>query len=94
MPPSIGDATEVLRRKLRYRSHHRGTKELDVLLGRFADRQLDAMTRDQLVTYEALLAVEDPVMLGWLMGTAEPATDARSDVLELLLKFVGGRGPV
>ncbi|MEX2648811.1 MAG: succinate dehydrogenase assembly factor 2 [Alphaproteobacteria bacterium] len=93
MPTSNEDATDVLRRRLRYRSHHRGTKELDVLLGRFADCHLDALTRDQLVTYEALLAVEDPVMLGWLMGTAEPPRDARSDVLDLLLRFVGGRGP-
>ncbi len=92
MRPSNEDPTDVLRRRLRYRSHHRGTKELDVLLGRFADHQLDAMTHDQLVTYEALLAVEDPVMLGWLMGMVEPPTDARSDVLDLLLRFLGVQG--
>lgn len=90
---SRDEALMTLRRRLRYRSHHRGTKELDVLLGHFADRHLDAMTRGQLVAYEALLAVEDPVMLGWLMGTAAPPGDARSDVLDLLLGFVGQRGP-
>lgn len=84
-----GTETEVVRRRLRFRSHHRGCKELDVLLGRFADRFLDGMTRGQLDRFEVVLAIEDPVMLDWLMGRAEPP--AGNDVLRMLIDSTGRR---
>jgi antitoxin CptB len=87
MSADASDSTETLRRRLRWRSHHRGTKELDILFGRFADAHLGAMTREELLVYESLLEVEDPLMLGWMMGTTAPPAEARSHVLDALLAF-------
>jgi hypothetical protein len=42
-PPAMPDdreALDTLRRKLRFRAWHRGTREADLLIGSFADRHL------------------------------------------------------
>jgi len=79
------------RRRLRHRSHHRGTKELDILLGAFADAHLGAMDDGALRCYERVLTVEDPVMLDWLFGRAQPPDEAMNDVLVMLLDFARRR---
>jgi antitoxin CptB len=83
---SEGRESPTMRRKrLRYRSWHRGTKELDLLLGGFADQQLDAFDEAQLDRFEALLAVPDPVIQAWLVSRVPPPAAAECDVLRLLL---------
>ncbi|MGH6719393.1 MAG: succinate dehydrogenase assembly factor 2 [Alphaproteobacteria bacterium] len=89
-PANDGEAAETLRRRLRFRSHHRGCRELDVLLGGFADRHLAGMDGDLLAQYAALLEVEDPVMLDWIMGRVAPPRDNRA--LAMVLAFVAAAG--
>ena len=55
-------------RKLKFRSWHRGIKEMDLILGRFADSILDSLSDDELDTYEALIAAEDTELYNWLTG--------------------------
>jgi len=55
------------RRRALYRAQHRGTKEMDFLLGRYAEARLPAMTADDITTFEELLALPDPELQGWLM---------------------------
>ncbi|HEX5780123.1 MAG TPA: succinate dehydrogenase assembly factor 2 [Xanthobacteraceae bacterium] len=63
------------RRKLRYRAWHRGTREMDLVLGRFADAQLVAMSAAELDAFEALMEAPDPDLFGWIVGQAPvPAT--------------------
>jgi antitoxin CptB len=81
---------EQLRRRLRFRSRHRGTKELDILFAGFAEAHLGELDDGQLRRYERLLAIEDPVMLDWLMGRTAPSREAMNDVLRLLLEFAAG----
>ena len=61
---------EVRVRRLRYRSFHRGTKELDLLLGRFAAEHLDAMTPEEIADYEAILEADEHDIYLWLTGQA------------------------
>jgi antitoxin CptB len=68
------DELDVRRRRAAYRAAHRGTKEMDWLLGRYAEARLAAMTECQLTEFEQLLAIADPDLQGWLI---EPA--AQSD---------------
>lgn len=58
---------ETRRRRALYRAQHRGTKEMDFLLGRYAEARLGAMATDDLTTFEELLALPDPQLQGWLM---------------------------
>lgn len=83
----MGETIDVRRKRLRFRSWHRGTRELDLVLGFFANRTLDCMTPDQLDRYEALLAIPDPDLYGWISGaTAVPAA-FDNDVMKLLQSF-------
>ena len=59
------------RRRAHYRAAHRGTREMDWLLGRYAETVVAAMSEADLVSFERLLAVPDPVLHAWVvLGTA------------------------
>ena len=81
------DALAIQRRRLRFRSWHRGTREADLILGRFADAHLVNFTAEQLDRYGALLEKSDPDIYDWLTGRVPvpPADD--TDVLGLLQRF-------
>ncbi len=79
------ESLELRRKRLRYRSRHRGTKELDLLLGSFADRHLDTFDTGQLARFEALLEAPSPVIQSWLVDRVPPPAEVESDVLRLLL---------
>ena len=50
------------RRRAVFRAAHRGTKEMDWLLGRFADARVDTMSLPALTEFETLLQMPDPVL--------------------------------
>ena len=82
--------TETLgnrRKRLLFRSWHRGTKEADLLLGSFAERHLGSFTPAQVARYEALLGADDGDLLAWIAGRTAPPAERESDVLRLLLAF-------
>jgi antitoxin CptB len=78
---------EILVKRLRFRSWRRGMREMDLLLGRFADRHLDELSRAQLAEYEALLEVADADLYNWLTGTAAVPADFDGETLNLIKNF-------
>ena len=83
----MSDDIAIRRRRLLFRSWHRGTREADLLLGPFAERHLAAMTPPQLDRFEALLAENDADLYDWISGRAEPPPASDSDVLRLVMNF-------
>lgn len=81
------ETLEARRKRLRFRSWHRGTREMDLILGRFADAHIAAMSPDQLDRYAALLENNDPDIYDWLTDRAAPPPSADTDVLQLLRRF-------
>ena len=79
------EPVEIRRKRLRFRSWHRGTREVDLLLGPFADRHLPELTPRQLDRYEALLGENDANLYDWITGRAPPPPDHDSDVLRLII---------
>ena len=57
-------------KRIFWRAHHRGMRELDMLIGGFAEARLATMTPQEIDQFEALLEVPDPDMLSWLTGMA------------------------
>jgi antitoxin CptB len=55
-----------------YRANHRGTKEMDIILGRFAEAELPAGGVATLGEFEELLALPDPQIESWIKGEAPP----------------------
>ena len=78
---------DARRKRLRFRSRHRGTREMDLLLGRFADRHLAGLSERQLADYEALLEVGDPDLYGWISGEAAVPSCYDTAVLQLIKDF-------
>jgi len=58
---------EQRRKRAHYRANHRGTKEMDWLLGRFADEAVFTMAGETLAAFETLLEVSDDRLHDWLM---------------------------
>lgn len=57
-------------KRLAMRSWRRGTKEMDLILGPFADAHLAGLSEAELALYDRLLAENDQDLITWVMGTA------------------------
>jgi len=64
---------ETRRRRAAYRASHRGTKEMDFILGRYAEARVQAMSESELGTFERLLALSDAVLNTWFATGETPA---------------------
>ena len=83
----MNDNQAIRRKRLVYRSRHRGTKELDLLVGAFAERHLAEMDAGQLDRFEALLELPEPLLYDWLLGRSAPPPEFDHDVTKLFLQF-------
>ncbi len=75
------------RKRLLFRSRHRGMQETDILLGGFARRHLSELTDGQLDQFETLLEESDNDLFDWITGrtAVPPALD--NGVMKLLRNF-------
>ncbi|MEM9783922.1 MAG: succinate dehydrogenase assembly factor 2 [Pseudomonadota bacterium] len=66
------ETRELRLKRLRIRSWRRGTREMDMLLGPFADKALGALDEGMLAAYEELLEENDWDLYAWMAGKADP----------------------
>ncbi len=83
MPDEIDP--QALRRRIQYRASHRGTKEMDILLGRFADAALNEMSARELALFEQMLALPDPELDTWIRAGQPP--DVFADLIHRIRDF-------
>ena len=69
------DGLDDRRKRLLFRCWHRGTREMDLLLGRFADAEIEALTDAELTELERLLEIPDPDLYAALTGDTLPAPE-------------------
>lgn len=81
-----GEHPEHRLKRLRLRSWRRGIKEMDLILGRFADARLADLSARDLDAYEALMSEEDQTLYTWVSGRAA-APDQHSHALSLIREF-------
>lgn len=74
------------RKRLMFRSWHRGTREMDLLMGTFADRNVPGFAEAELTAYEALLETPDPDLYNWVAGVEPPPANLVTPLLERFLK--------
>ena len=65
-------ALDERRRRILFRAWRRGVREMDLIMGRFADAYLLTMNEDELAEFERLLDVPDPQALAWIIGGEHP----------------------
>ncbi|MBW7922720.1 MAG: succinate dehydrogenase assembly factor 2 [Rubellimicrobium sp.] len=63
--------------RLWLRSMRRGTREMDLILGSYAERHLERMDDAALTAWEALIAEDDHMLMRWLLGV-EPSPAAHA----------------
>ncbi len=81
------DGLDPRRRRLLFRSWHRGIREMDLILGRFADACLTQFSDAELDDYERLIAMPDPDLLGWVTGELTAPADYDTLLLRRLRDF-------
>lgn len=64
-----GGSSEARRKKLLFRCQRRGFKEVDLIFGTFAARELDSLDDTGLDALETLLDAPDQDVYAWLMGS-------------------------
>ena len=83
------DDIEIRRRRAAYRACHRGTKEMDLILGRFAQARLSRMTLQELDDFERLLALPDPLLTQWFQQGEGPEEAALAALIGALRTYHG-----
>lgn len=73
-------------RRLRLRSWRRGIREMDLILGGFADAELGGLDADALDAYEHLLELPDWELYAWVTGAAAPPA-AHEPLIRRLASF-------
>ena len=58
-------------KRLKMRAWHRGTKEMDLILGSFADQRLESLDAEELDLLEAFMDENDTDLYPWFTGQAE-----------------------
>lgn len=86
MTDHVSEIREHRLKRVRMRSWRRGIKEMDLILGGFADARLDRLSPDELDAYEAMLNENDQDLYKWVSG-ALPMPEAHSEILTTVADF-------
>ena len=75
------------RNKLKFRAWRRGFREADLILGPFADAELETMSDADVADFEALLAQECRDVYAWIIGKTATPDQFETPVMERLRLF-------
>lgn len=87
MTEIAAEGLDTRRRKILFRAWHRGTREMDLLLGRFADSELKGLTDAELDDLEALMEAPDRDVFSWLTGEADTPANFDTAVFRRVRDF-------
>ena len=89
---------DILKKKILYRSEHRGTKEMDLLLGNFVKKYVNSLNESELCELESLLNIDDEVLYKWYLNnernTLVPENNITKKLKEFKLQNYGGEGGI
>lgn len=92
--PENGTERDIRLRKLKFRSWHRGIKEMDLILGHFADTTLASLSDAELNVYEELIAAEDTPLYNWLTGRENVPPEYDHALFARIRTFNHMKGPL
>ncbi len=85
------ETREIRIRRLRMRAGHRGIKEMDLILGGWAERHLAAADDATLDAFETVMAEADHDLYAWVSGQAEPPRALAPFLVRLREEYMAGR---
>ena len=80
---------EVRKKRAIYRSNYRGTKEMDVIVGKYASEKIPEMNADDLKQMEEFLTIPDRDLEGWIMRKEYSADNEHINIIERIRQFHG-----
>jgi antitoxin CptB len=86
------DGLDARRRKLLFRAWHRGMRETDLIMGRFADASIEQLAAAELAHFEQLMEVPDRELLAWITGEADVPPHYDTALFRRLRDFNRKRG--
>jgi antitoxin CptB len=81
------EGLDARRRRALVRAWRRGTREMDLVLGRYADAHIADLSDHDLADFEALMDVPDQDLFAWVTGAAPVAPRHASPVLDAIVTF-------
>jgi antitoxin CptB len=78
---------EILMKKIIFRSKHRGTKEMDLLLGEFVNKNINTLNLSELNDLIKILEFEDGVLMKWYFNQNNQNSVPINEVSKKLKKF-------
>ena len=82
------------RRRTLVRAWHRGIREMDLIMGRFADAEIGALSEAELDDFEALIEVPDRDLFRWLTGESPTPENYDTQVWRRLKAFHRHDAPI
>jgi antitoxin CptB len=64
----LEETVEARRKRLLWRASHRGTREMDLLLGGFARSSIERLSETELDEFETIVGLPDHELMGWILG--------------------------
>ena len=86
----MSETQEARLKRMAMRSWRRGMKEMDLILGPYADAHLAAMAEDRLVVFDQLLEENDQDLLPWVLGQ-NPAPAYLTELISEIGIYARGR---
>ena len=87
MTERSSDRLDVRRRKLLFRAWRRGVREMDLIVGRFADVHIDKFDAKDLDDFERLIEAGNAELYAWVVGTESAPAHYDTAVLAELKAF-------
>lgn len=82
------------RRRILFRSWHRGLREMDLIMGQFADSRIGELSDVELDEFELLIEVPDRDLLMWITGERDVPENYDLPVYRMLKDFHTHLGPI
>ena len=80
--------------RILFRAWHRGIREMDLIMGRFADAEIGTMAEVDLAEFERLIEVPDRDLYLWLTGEAETPSNYDTPLFRRLKSFHSHDAPI
>ncbi len=85
---SPADADQgIRRRRIVFRAWHRGTREMDLIMGRFADAHAATLANDEVDQFEALMEAPDTEVFHWVTGSKPTPDNFETPLLQRIRDF-------
>ena len=78
---------DILKKKILYRSKHRGIKEMDLLLGNFVTKFINTLNEKELNELKSLLNIDDKILYKWYFNQGREKLVPNTNISKKLKEF-------